>query len=533
VLSQFRSSFKSVIRRLFWNRRGSVAIQFALLVMPMAVLGFGLADINRASVHKNQLQNALDAAALIVARSSAANNTQAQSVGAAALAAQLSQVTDGTLTTSTFTVSGSTITASAQMSVVPIISNLWLVGGNMTVGASATINRATGKVEMVLVLDNTGSMADNGKMDALKVAAKGLIDTLAASAAASPTPHTVKIGIVPFANTVKIGTPTLVSTYLSSSWLDTGAQSPIHDDIFTKASGTYNANRFTLFTQMGVSWAGCVEARPSPYDVQDTAPTNSNKSTLIVPYFAPDEPDPPSWMWWASNGNFGTFENNYKNDVTYSTTNWKIPQGVIAKYTLGVSGTNQWGDALGPNWMCNMQPLARLSETWTSLKTEIDAMNPNGATNTHMGMMWGWHVLSPNAPFADGVAYGTAGTTKIAVLMTDGDNNYNDQYSNSNQSNYGAYGYIWQGRLNGLTETSTDAERTTEIDKKLKTTCDNMKAQNIKIYSVGVMVSANAQALLSYCASSSDYYFNVTDPAQLNAAFAQIAGQISNLTIYR
>ena len=40
-----------------------------------------------------------------------------------------------------------------------------------------------------------------------------------------------------------------------------------------------------------VKWAGCVEMRAEPYDILDTTPTSSTPDTLFVPFFWPDEPD--------------------------------------------------------------------------------------------------------------------------------------------------------------------------------------------------------------------------------------------------
>ncbi len=55
--------------------------------------------------------------------------------------------------------------------------------------------------------------------------------------------------------------------------------------------------------------------------------------------------------------------------------------------------------------------------------------------------MWGWRTISPNAPFADGVAYNTSNNTKVIVLMTDGQNTWFDAANALNGSDYSAYGY--------------------------------------------------------------------------------------------
>jgi len=60
------------------------------------------------------------------------------------------------------------------------------------------------KLEVAMVLDNTGSMAGT-KLSTLKTAASNFVDTLSSAAARSADPDAVKIGLVPFSMTVKVG----------------------------------------------------------------------------------------------------------------------------------------------------------------------------------------------------------------------------------------------------------------------------------------------------------------------------------------
>jgi len=151
--------------------------------------------------------------------------------------------------------------------------------------------------------------------------------------------------------------------------------------------------------------------------------------------------------------------------------------------------------------------------------------------------MWGWHVLSPNAPFADGVAYGTPKVTKVVILLTDGDNT-NDETSDPENSIYTGLGYMWQKRLlkSGSTsvyldENSTATERRDAIDDREAILCTNMKAKGIVIYSIGVGVSSHSKSILQACATYSDYYYDVTDASQLDTVFDNIAGAIASLRI--
>ena len=63
-----------------------------------------------------------------------------------------------------------------------------------------------------MALDNTGSMAQDGKIGALRTAASNLIDQLSALA---KNPGDVYISIVPFAKVVNVG-----SSNYSANWID-------------------------------------------------------------------------------------------------------------------------------------------------------------------------------------------------------------------------------------------------------------------------------------------------------------------------
>ncbi|MBI1408298.1 MAG: pilus assembly protein TadG [Caulobacter sp.] len=489
------------------DRRGGLAIQAAFLGLPMTVMVIGTIDIANGSAAKTRLQDALDAAALTAARSSAFTDAGLQEIGSSSLTANMTGST-ATVTSSSFTADGNKVIASAKAKVVPAVANLWLQG-DIIVGARSEITRSVNKIELALVLDNTGSMKGS-KLSNLKTASTNLIDTLSEAAARSSEPDAVKIAIAPFSMTVKVG-----ADYRNASWMDQTGAAPINDEIFSS-----HANRFTLLDQMGVAWGGCVESRASPYNVQDTAPSASTPATLFTPFFAPDEP--------SSSG----YYNSYLPDLTTSS-NWKTRQGYVLKYNQAptVTGTNSsTGYDYGPNAGCQLSPVTRLTSNWSVLKSAVGDMNAVGDTNIPMGLMWGWHLLSPNAPFADGRAYGTPKSTKIVVLMTDGENTMTST-GNNNASLYNSLGYIWQGRL-GITS-GAKSQRTSAMDDRLSTLCSNMKAQGIVIYTVRVEVSSGDSSLLRNCATSSDKFYDVQSASQLDSVFNAIAGSIENLRILK
>lgn len=186
--------------RRFRGEGGAVAIWFAVMALPAAVLAFGLIDVNRASVEKRHLQDAIDAATLMAARSTSTTDAQMQTIGAASLAAQMAGVSDAAVTGSTFKIVGTKVTGTATASVTPVIANLWLQG-NMIIGAEAEVARSSNNLEVSIVLDITGSMAGQ-KLTDLKTAAKDLIDMVVSD---TQSPYYSKAALVPFDVGVNLG----------------------------------------------------------------------------------------------------------------------------------------------------------------------------------------------------------------------------------------------------------------------------------------------------------------------------------------
>ena len=78
-----------------------------------------------------------------------------------------------------------------------------LVGvSTMKVGVDSQVKWGNTKMRVALVLDTTGSMNDDGKIDALKTATKNLLTQLQAAAT---TNGDVYVSIIPFSKDVNVG----------------------------------------------------------------------------------------------------------------------------------------------------------------------------------------------------------------------------------------------------------------------------------------------------------------------------------------
>jgi Mg-chelatase subunit ChlD len=165
------------------------------------------------------------------------------------------------------------------------------------------------------------------------------------------------------------------------------------------------------------------------------------------------------------------------------------------------------------------------------MRQRIGAMQTqDGAgTNVAQGMVWGWSVLSPTAPFTEGVAYGDQGTQKAMIVLTDGENNVSTA-DNHNLSHYSSYGYLAGTRFG----TQDQELAIDEIDKKVKALCTKIKAKNIRLYTITFQLNdASAQKMYRDCATSSSMYYNSPTTTELEGIFKKIAEELGNLRFSR
>ena len=71
-----------------------------------------------------------------------------------------------------------------------------------------------------------------------------------------------------------------------------------------------------------------------------------------------------------------------------------------------------------------MPRIMPLTHDTDAIKRHISTMRANGATNIHMGTIWGLRLLSPQAPYTQGRGYDDKENIKALIIMTDGNNTY-------------------------------------------------------------------------------------------------------------
>jgi len=220
------TKFRSTLRAFRIAREGNVAITFAFATLPIiAFVGFAV-DYSRANAVKVALQNALDATALMVSKEAATDTSdQLQTNAQKYFLAQFTRPEATNVTVNAYyTANGGTSVVVNASADVPT-TLLGVIGfDKLTVSTSSTSRWGVNRLRVSLVLDNTGSMADNGKMSALQTATKNLLTQLKNAVS---TDGDVYVSIVPFVKDVNLGAANWNSDYL---YWGTLAQDPTLSD---------------------------------------------------------------------------------------------------------------------------------------------------------------------------------------------------------------------------------------------------------------------------------------------------------------
>jgi uncharacterized protein YegL len=136
-----------------------------------------------------------------------------------------------------------------------------------------------GKLRVALVLDVSGSMADGGRMTALKAATKDLLTTLQNAAS---TPGDVQVAIVPFNKNVNVGPGNYTASWID--WTDWNSKNGSYGSGFCFGEWCWENGNWVKKAWVPANhntWDGCVMDRDQDHDVLNTPPAVANKPTLF------------------------------------------------------------------------------------------------------------------------------------------------------------------------------------------------------------------------------------------------------------
>lgn len=502
---------KSVMKKFLRETGAAIAIMFGLMApVLVGITGMSI-DYSQAYLVKQRLSQALDAAAL----AGAAAATEEADIRARVLdffAANYPASELGVAIDPVVTVNGDDVIVTGNA----VYQTLFLrVLGISTIEVEATtvVQREVQGLEVVLVLDNTGSMSTNNNIGALKTGTQNFINIMFD---ATSNPNFVRIGMVPYSNTVRVGRYGLGQT-------PTGGTYGSGDIFVTLPSGV----SYTATHSSSSGWYGCVvEHKDSGYT--STATHVSGSSGQLWK-------NGTSWNGHGWNPAITT-NDPYDYDVLDNYTgDWDIYMyGKVISQGSQCSGSgyssSRCSNCTGSNSTCNStycfcrnsEPnqgcpyayIMPLSSDRNALLANVPNMTPDGNTLGNIGMAWGARVLSPEAPFEEANDWDNQYWKKAVVMMTDGDNTENGTYSS-----------YWATAKNNMS--------VTKFNDRFAETCEALKAKGVTIYTVTFTSGINDQTKDYYrnCASSEDQYFDAPSQAELIDVFEQIARELSNLHI--
>jgi Flp pilus assembly protein TadG len=200
----------------------------------------------------------------------------------------------------------------------------------------------------------------------------------------------------------------------------------------------------------GATWTGCTQDRQYPYNTSAGTPTGATASQWNQPW------GPVG----ASNGCKGYRDNNLR--------------------TLD------------------------LTKNFKSVTDQLKSMYPYAYTHIALGVEFGYHMLSPNAPFTRGKPFNDEETKKFMVVLTDG-----AQTAHA----YGPGGS--QSKENG--------------EANLEKLCKSAKADGITMITMAFDLNdSDTRKRLQDCATDADQHFFVADDASdLAAAFDAVKAAIT------
>jgi len=357
-----------LLSRFMADRRGGVAPMFALALLPVVGLTGAAIDYSRANSVRVGMQSAIDATALAMAKlAPTLTPSELQTKTNAYFQAMFNhpEAKNIVITPTYTTTGGSQLTIAVSGSMDTTFMNV-MGFSSLSIGSTSTVKWGNTRLRVALALDNTGSMASAGKIEALKTATNNLLTQLKTAAT---TNGDVYVSIIPFSKDVNVGASNKGASWIDwSDWDDNNGTCSKGQNV-TSYTACMNENGKPKWKPASHdTWNGCVADRGSSttptgqdYDTNANAPTSSKAS--------------------------------------------KFPAEQYAACT---------------------QAIMPLSYNWTAMTTLVNGMTPNGNTNQAIGLAHGWMSLVGGGPYPTPPAKDpNYQYTDVIILLTDGMNTQN------------------------------------------------------------------------------------------------------------
>ncbi|NDW03880.1 VWA domain-containing protein [Jiella pacifica] len=486
-----RRGVLGAMRRLAKADAGNFGIILGLSAVPLIVAIGGAIDYSNALREKAGVQAAADAAALSAAKFSGTDEKARTARADMFFKANLDAEID-IKSTSLKKVDGSWV-YDASFSMPTTFLGLMDVK-KLDMSVQSAVKQSDTPLDIVLVLDSTGSMQNYGKMAQLQAAVQLFLDNFEDAAGAAK----IQVAMIPFDTQIKIqnasmtmlATPKAQCDYLSSP--DKANCKDDEKGFLLGTSKTYQLGKDSS-SKRYIQYV--YEAKDTPGQVltvtrrTDSCPSASYKkcsSSTSTIYSR-------SITKTKVTGSYsGCILDRFQPYDTQSDA--AVSSSVDTLYTRAAecSGT--------------LQPVVALTENFDTLRTAVKALKPSGNTNIAIGVQWGMEALEGASPLVGANIDGR--TKKIMVVLTDGDNTEDRWYDSSNAS---------------------------QIDDRTEIACGNAKAMknpdgtDLELYSIRV-IDGN-ETLLKQCATDEGHYYSVKNANELSSVFQDIAERVKKLRI--
>ncbi len=525
---------------------GNVAVTFALASLPIiGTVGFAV-DYSHANSVKVAMQAALDSTALMLSKDAATVTSSALQTEALNYFQALftrPEATNITISASYTTTGGSKVVVNGSANVPTTF--LGVIGyNNIPVYGSSTSAWGSSRLRVALVLDNTGSMQDDGKIAALKSATHGLLTQLQNAAGSNGD---VYVSIIPFSRDVSVDP----SSNSSASWIDwTDWAAPPANSMPSMSVGpgdncpySNNSNGFTCSptptstsTTSRIPSSGTYSGYICPSQDSGTGSYYNGcyNSTQYSSTGSSATCSGHSNCSCSGSGNSKTCKtnNNYYEHAwianDHSTWNGCITDrgAPLSTGATGPSSGNYDQNVTAPDSgtpasqypaeqysMCSLTMMG-LSYNWSAMNTLVDQMQPNGNTNQPIGLVWGWLSLVGGGPLTAPAKDPNYQYQDVIVLMSDGLNTQDRWYTNQTSIDNRMYNSSGAG------------------------TCANIKNAGVTIYTVQVNTGGDPLSkLMQNCAGGPDKFadpskfYMVTTASGLGTVFNAIGTNLTQLRV--
>jgi Flp pilus assembly protein TadG len=368
----FCNRLLQTLRRFRRSDGGNVVFLFALTMVPTIGLVGAAIDYSRANSAKSAMQSAIDSTALMLSKDVSSLSQSALNEKAASIFTALfhrPEVLNVLVTPTYSTSSGAQLVLTGSGTVATSFTRV-LGQNSISINVSSTVRWGNSRLRVALVLDNTGSMADDGKMTALKTATKNLLTQLQSAAMQNGD---VYVSIIPFAKDVNVGASNYTASWID--WTDWDNQNGSCSSWWYSTKSSCQGAGKTWTRDNHSTWNGCVTDRGN-----SNSPSSGNYDTNVI---AP------------STGNAATL----------------FPAEQDSSCT---------------------QAIMPLNYNWSAMATLVNNMAPNGNTNQGIGIAHGWMSLVGGGPYPTPPAMDpNYQYSQVIILMSDGLNTENRWYTNA------------------------------------------------------------------------------------------------------